>query len=1033
MNARSEQLYRHCGVGLVRAAADPPDLGADGWPELSETTSCCEWLSRIWASRPQFAEAVRHASPVLGDRLAGLAAGQSVSDKQVQRATRATVRYLLRASHRHTPFGLFAGVAPTTVGESASVRWDRDHRPAALVDNQWLATVIDYLEGDRELLAWLEVQFTNLVAVRGQRLELLRGPGRVTIRHTPVVQTVRAAAQVPIRFGDLVDKLAGAFPAADTATVERTLSELVGRGFLLTCLRAPSTEIDPLGCLVERLDAAGAHDVVLAAELLTKLRAIHEDLKAHNLACNGERPGIRARLGRRIDELTRELTRLRKQAGMDAASFGRIPLSLNLGLGVQLTVPEQVAVEMELAAGALIRLSRQPTGEPAWRDFYTTFCDRYGTGTLVPLYDLVDPGAGLGLPSGYPGSVWPSRPDSVVARDERLLAMAMQTIADNGHEIVLDDELIQSLAVGAEDAELRIPPHVELAARIHAPDLGAFDRGDYWLTVTPGRSAGTFTSRFTPTIEGAGLEEVYRALPTAVSGAVPVQMSFPPIYAHAENISRVPAYLPNVLAMGEHRDPGQGLIPLEDLAVTATRNGLHLVSVSKGQVVEPQVFHGLNLEKQPPTLARFLIHLSRGLNASWTEFDWGPYAARLPYLPRVRYRRAILARARWRLTANDLPTGASDDQWRRALRRWRDRWRCPESVELADADRTLRLDLGVSAHAGILRAHLDLHGHATLIESVAQADEYGWIGGYAHEIVLPLVSRRPPAPSPLLIARPVVTNRTHGQFPGSPHTAWLNVKVHTHPQTIDDLIVEYLPALLDALPSDSRRHWFIRYRSPHETDHLRLRIYTPNPAAYADAIAVIGVWAEQLRADAVASRLVVDTYCPEVGRYGRGHVLAAAENVFVADSRAVAEQLRHLPEQIIQRRALAAVNMLATAHGLLGELDAAIKWLVARPAPGALGEDRNGLRHAVSLFGKYVSGEPEFGETVAEAWQARADALVAYRNLLPPARANTDAVLESLLHMHHNRLIGVDRVSEDRCRRLARHTALAGAKQRSDR
>ena len=47
---------------------------------------------------------------------------------------------------------------------------------------------------------------------------------------------------------------------------------------------------------------------------------------------------------------------------------------------------------------------------------------------------------------------------------------------------------------------------------------------------------------------------------------------------------------------------------------------------------------------------------------------------------------------------------------------------------------------------------------------------------------------------------------------------------------------------------------------------------------------------------------------------------------------------------------------------------------------------------------------------------------------LPPAaarRPDTDGVLESLLHMHHNRAIGIDPDVERACRSLARQAALA--------
>lgn len=106
---------------------------------------------------------------------------------------------------------------------------------------------------------------------------------------------------------------------------------------------------------------------------------------------------------------------------------------------------------------------------------------------------------------------------------------------------------------------------------------------------------------------------------------------------------------------------------VEDLAVTATHDGLYLVSLSRRCVVEPQVFHALALEKQPPPLARFIAHLGRAFTARWHEFDWGPLAGRLPRLPRVRYGRTVLHPAQWRLDATHLPLTGGLDAWRNDL------------------------------------------------------------------------------------------------------------------------------------------------------------------------------------------------------------------------------------------------------------------------------------------------------------------------------------------------------------------------------
>jgi lantibiotic biosynthesis protein len=138
-------LYRHVGVALLRAAAAPQADAPKVWPDLTDTGACRKWMDLMW-SRPDFADTVRHASPSLANRSDAIRAGRIVEDKQIRRATAATARYLLRATGRPTPFGLFAGVAPVALGRTARARWGDGHRPVVRVNTEWLADITDRLE-----------------------------------------------------------------------------------------------------------------------------------------------------------------------------------------------------------------------------------------------------------------------------------------------------------------------------------------------------------------------------------------------------------------------------------------------------------------------------------------------------------------------------------------------------------------------------------------------------------------------------------------------------------------------------------------------------------------------------------------------------------------------------------------------------------------------------------------------------------------------------------------------------------------------
>src|SRR6266487_266658 len=160
MTTGASPLYRRTGVALLRSAVASTTDRPDWWPDPGDAQACRTWLHQIW-SRPDLADAIRVASSTLARRVDAIRQGRAVETKQVRRATIATARYVLRATGRPTPFGLFAGVAPVTLGGAACVRWDTAHRHVLRPDTQWLADLIDRLESCPELLERLDVVFND--------------------------------------------------------------------------------------------------------------------------------------------------------------------------------------------------------------------------------------------------------------------------------------------------------------------------------------------------------------------------------------------------------------------------------------------------------------------------------------------------------------------------------------------------------------------------------------------------------------------------------------------------------------------------------------------------------------------------------------------------------------------------------------------------------------------------------------------------------------------------------------------------------
>ncbi len=89
-------------------------------------------------------------------------------------------RYLLRAQHRATPFGLFAGVTTVAFGSQARAEWGKAHVAVGRAGAEWLAAVVERLESCPELLDQLPVVVNDTVMSRGTGSSCRSNPIRMT-------------------------------------------------------------------------------------------------------------------------------------------------------------------------------------------------------------------------------------------------------------------------------------------------------------------------------------------------------------------------------------------------------------------------------------------------------------------------------------------------------------------------------------------------------------------------------------------------------------------------------------------------------------------------------------------------------------------------------------------------------------------------------------------------------------------------------------------------------------------------------------
>jgi lantibiotic biosynthesis protein len=1000
-------LYEFLDAAVVRAPAWQPGYLAVPWPDLTGAGATPggwrTWLKTAW-QESAFACAVEAASPDLARQVARILDGKDVAETDVRRAVVSTLRYLLRAQSRATPFGLLAGVAPVRLGATTRTRaGDRD-QVTVRADAAWLAEIVSRLEADAALAPRLPVIASNLAIRRGQCIviehrasDTSRGtPMRVQIRATAPVLAALDAARYPIRTADLAGQLAVRFPGTPGDIIDGLISDLVGQRFLLTGLRPATTDPDPLAAVLRVLDTFPLCENSEAGKQRIRLHAIRTVLSEHDAA-----PAPVAAHGKRAQ----------------ISSLMAAPPAIDLRLDWDLTIPNAVAAEAAQAAGIMALLARRPALSAGWINWHSRFLDRYGPGAVVPMLDAVDAGTGLGYPAGYLGSPYPTPATPLTDRDKLLLKLAGTATIGGDLDVMLDDLMISELSAVSPDTPVQ--PSAEITARIQAGSTRDLDEGRFTLHVTgASRGAGTITGRFLHILDGDDREHMaslYAATHGVHEGALTAQLSAAALHARTGNVARAPRTSAPAISLGEYHVPDSGQIPLTDLAVTADATRLQLVSISRGgRPVHTIMLNAVDLACHSHPLTRFLAEAPVALAAPCTGLEWGAAHA-LPFLPAVRYRRAVLSPARWVLATADLPGEPSTHRaWDAAFAAWQSRVSLPDWTYLGDGDQCIRLHLTEPSHRALVRDALCRTG-TTMFRTAPAPEDLGWTDGRVHEIVIPVAATRQTA-TPVRWSGEV-TGRRHGCLPARDGRLYLKLHSNRHQQ--DTILTRHVPDLKNRLASQLKRCWFIRY--DHRGEQLRLRLALSEHAT-STAIEQVSAWTETLRDAGLINSASWATYYPETARFGGTAAFDAAEEFFAADSAAAIAQLaacaaRHGPGV----PALAAASLVDIAVSLFGDDDVAMHWLAGHTATDVTPPPRTLYNQAVTMVTLR-----DIPVNVAVAWEERRAALKAYSSALDKAGIiQPEELLPDLLHLHHARMAGPDLPAERACLHLARAAALS--------
>lgn len=847
------------------------------------------WL-RDLLSRPVVIEALHLATPALLEALEEW--HRDPDGKKGRRAEETLVRYAVRMTSRPTPFGMFAGCTVGHVGPENRLRLDAQssYRRHSRLDMGYLFSLAEELNADRELRRWLTHRPNSSLYRAAGRLRYAeaRYDGPRVNYHLVAVEPdgYLDAALARAKDGATPDEIAAAVAASDPdgeISLEEAaayVDELIDSQLLVSDLWPAVTGPEAVHGLIETLERVPTPDARATAG---RLRRAHEALEELDRKGIGNDP-------ERYNEIIRVLEPLPERADR------RRLFQVDLFKPGEVTLDPAVMDEVARGIEALHRLD-SPRLEDELGGFRERFDERYGMQRLVPLVEALDVEAGVGKPrAGIGGDTAPllegldfspaKEPAKVEwgPRQELVLHKLMEAQATGATEIVLTDDDLQGLDTPARPP---LPDSFAVMATLSAASEEALDAGDFvvWVKTTAGPPGARFSGRFChgdPQISHGVSEELRReeALdPDAVFAEV-VHIGA----GRIGNITSRPVLRDwEIVYLGVSGAPLERQLPIDDLLVTVDGSEVVLYSARLGRRVQPRLTSAHNYVFGSLAIYRFLCGLQTQGVRPGLNWDWQPFS-KLPFLPRVRYGRAILARAAWNVSVEEIKdlAGRRDADRYAAARRWREARGIPRRVALADEVAEMIVDFDNILSLDTFLATVRARTTATELHELWHTNDLpvrGPEGRFVQDLTLSCSRRRTPT------RRSAPALSVEGERILPPTSGWLYLKLYTGSATADLVLRDAVaPLAARAMESGAADRWFfVRYGDPQ--NHLRIR-FGGEAARLRELIDLLPQTLDPLLREGRIVRWQLDTYEREIERYGGPAGIDIAERIFHADSEA---------------------------------------------------------------------------------------------------------------------------------------------------
>lgn len=902
-----------------------------------------------------------------------------------QLAQRAIRRIMRRRDTVPTPLGVLAGVGSGAFGSKEADSSDQEHLDIRLDTTAVLAIYRSLLQAEEFLLGatfqWNEASVRQGESYVVARLGVENRAERAKVRITSLTVFIEQRTRSSVVGEELLEALHVRSPSRSRPEIFRYIRALLAANLLTSSWLTEAIAERTPSVIARLIVKSLPPDSAWLADNMDVVQNLRE-LEAPLLGYSGDV------LDENKDFISATRTSLEK-FGVDP----KVSLQIDSYTEHKLYLPDLIRESIDDALNFAANLGDLEVAESrSLDDYIELFVETYGVGVHVPLLEAVDEYSGIGFPVTYaaPRSNFRTSGDGRGQAVDGGLADLLATLPrPRDGVLTLAKDLVNRTDELSQQSRSFHPTSFDACFRVLSSSPDDLENGKFRL-VHEGQSrhAGMYSGRFArglPGLSGRLADAAARLLPPSTH---PVEIVPTPLSESAGNVLAGGRWLAKQLHIGGFSPPGSQR--LRDIFVSADGRGLQFYDRNTSERLVFFLPSMINVHGFVPNMARFLVEMSHPVMPN--RWRWGRFD-RLPILPRVEVGRSVLSRKRWRIPSiviwpsgsTSLVIGAREEE---RLRLWLEEYEVDPICTLDDPGKSgISIDITDGEALQTLLQVLRKRGEVVLTESDAAivSRPFGWTLNRATEIVVnatEIVSNQT-----IQAAAELGANKMEGSgsVPAE-STTWVSCNLYLAFDDQDALIRRYFDS--DFSNIFSGLFFWIRYSDPEP--HIRLRIATTD-----QHLSLLVKFAQELHGRNAIAKWMIGAFVPELTRYGGASCEGAMYEGFAADS-AFARSALGRSADVIEGLVVSIARLLVRCD-IDGE-----SWILNNyhqaPIPPF-------LRRIVKSV---VTGKSEVSLIPEEVkWYG----LVQVH--LEAVADSGDSVLKSILHMHFNRFIGINRSLEE--------------------